>query len=183
MIEKHSDPSKPKAFSWYLPRLVGKYSLFNRYWILGAVIFWEKNYALKYLKAIESTSRLVEDNTSALFSAMDGERIIFYDRVISWYEADAPATDKKESTSRKQIAKDFSQTLQMIDEKFSNDPLYDFARSDQNRYVRILKHPFIKICSWIFNHLPDENTPSGEELEIELNQYISNTLSIIGNDT
>lgn len=183
VFSKHMDPIKPNAFNWVMPRLVGKYSLFNRYWILGASMFLRKDYANKYFRAIEITSRLVEDNTTALYSVMNGERIIYFDRVTLWYEADAPTTDKKQSTSRSQIEKDFAMTLQMIDEKFSKDALYDFARANQNRYIRILKHPYIKICSWIFNHLPDENTPSGGDLEIELNQYINYTLSMIENDT
>lgn len=177
IIVKHCDPLKPKAFNWYLPRMVGKYSLFNRYWILGIVFFRKKAYAVKYLKAIESTSRLVEDNTSALYSVMDGEKIVFFDRIIAWYEADAPTTDRKASTSRNQISKDFSMTLQMVDEKFAKDPLYDFVTPNQNRFVRILKHPYIKICSMIFNHLPNEDTPSGELLEQELTKYLKETIS------
>ena len=179
IIEKHCDPLKPKAFNWYLPRLVGKYSLFNRYWILGAVMFRKKEYAVKYYKAIESTSRLMDDNPSALYSVMAGERIVFYDKTIEWYEAEASVSGDSKSTSLDQRAMDFKLSLQMIDEKFAQDPLYDYRRPDQNRWVRALKHPCIKACHLIFNHLPNENTPSGENLRMELNEYITEATSHI----
>lgn len=179
IILKPCDPLKPKAFDWYMPRLVGKYSLFNRYWILGAVMFRKKEYTVKYYKAIESTSRLIDDNPSALYSVMDGERIIFFDKVIEWYEADASVFGDSKSTSLDQRAMDFKLSLQMIDERFAEDPLYDYSKTNQNRWVRILKHPCIKACHIIFNLLPNESTPSGENLCKELNDYIIEATSHI----
>lgn len=178
VVSRDANPIKPVAFKWYMPQLLVKFSLFDRHsMILGAAFLRKRSYAIKYLKAIESTAKYVEDNTSALYSVMNGERIIYYDRIILWYETAAPKAKEVKSKWDQYISDDFSKTTKMIDQVFSTDPLYDFYQPNQNRVTRILKHPIISIINSVYKHLPTEKTPSSEELEQELTEYLKKTIS------
>lgn len=168
-----ANPQKPNAFGRFMPKIFGKYALFYGDGILGSVFLRKKDYALRYLSEVSSTAKYLEDYTSSFLSVMDGERIIYYNRVILWYEMGGTRPKEVEDWWYEALNTDREKTSQMIKEHYGADPLYSFFDLKKSRIIRKIKHPYILLVSLIYSFFFfKQKTISSTELSERINNYI-----------
>lgn len=98
--------------------------------ILGASIFREKNYALKYIGLLEDVCIYVEDNTSVLFGIMEGFIPKYYDRDIIYYEYGTGISTNNDKDWGKKIKEDFTKAYALLHEYYP-----------KNRFIRFINNP------------------------------------------
>lgn len=176
----YMDPPQPKAYEWFMPRCFGKIGLFCEQPILGAVFLRKKEYVEKYFSIISETSKYVEDNTSALYSVMDGEKIVYFNKLVLWYETGSTKSTEVNTWWDKALAEDFSNTKKLVKDIFGKDPLYDFYGGKNSKTMNVIKHPVLYLEGRIFNcFFPQKKTQANKEIEYEINNYMQNISKII----
>lgn len=167
-----TNPPKPQCYYWFMPQCIGKSALFRGRKILGAVFLRKKEYALKYISEITSISKYVEDYPSSLLSVMDGKKIVYYEKVILWYDSGTSRSKEENERWHSIIGKDIDEANLMIKKRYASDPLHDFYDQSKNKIARKLRHPILLIVNFIYDTLFfEKKTMASKEVEDEINNY------------
>ena len=177
------NPPKPRAYSWYFPQSFGKFAFYNGGFILGSVFLRKKEYALKYFSDISKTAKYVEDNTSAFLSLMSNEKIIFYDKVILWYETGGTRPKDVQRWWDSACERDFEQTWAKVKKQYVGDSLFDFHDDSKSKVMRFTKHPILFFYHILFNKIMKtaSKTDASKKEEKAINQYYNNITMLITN--
>ena len=132
-------PFKPSAYNWYMPKTIGQYALFAGHCLAGPAFLRKREYALKYFTMVAPKVKYVEDFSSSYCSIMAGERIIYFDREILWYESGNTKSAEVSQWWSDAVNKDMEAARELTRQAYPNNRLYDFSDATQNKYLRTIK--------------------------------------------
>lgn len=175
VIKKLNCPCNPYNFS--LNRSTNKilHSFLYGGYILGATYFRERECALKYIREVENHVKYVEDTSTTMAALLDGEKVVYYERKMLWYEyGTGISTQARESRWTKIIRDEFVSVVEYLKFKYPQNKEIDVIHSIntiQSKTLKILKiafkHPIILVSIWINHYQPKKYTEFGK-MEEEL---------------
>ena len=142
-------PLSPKSYDVKCSYLEAYTSFFFGNYILGAKYFREKECALKYFKKIQDCCKYVEDTTSSMVALANGEKIVFYNRNIVWYEYGTGISTSGSNEWQEIIKSEMMLVMNKLKNEYSKDRVIDWAvtlHSTDNLFkkgVALLNKPLI----------------------------------------
>lgn len=149
-----SSPSRPQLFCRKVPFVFQKLMVLEKDSVLGAAYFREREYLLEYIQMILKDAKYVEDTTCAMLSVVRGDKIIYYNRDIVWYEYGSGISNGGNNKWITVVEAEIQAIKKRIYEEYKSNPVVDYL---QNRDLSLkrkvyccFRHPIITMVDvWI----------------------------------
>ena len=141
-------PPRPRLYAPGTAPATRKAAFFGGDWIIGAVYFRSREFALTYLEAISDTSVYMEDTTSTAFALADGRDLLYFDRNMVWYEDGTGMSTGKSELWKTRLDTDLTKSFTKLKKLHPVDPFVDIALCNMTEkhaakriMIKLLRHP------------------------------------------
>lgn len=112
---------------------------------IGATYFRKRTFLLDCLKKLAGTVVYIEDTASTFIYLLEGGRLLYYDRLVVFYESNSGISTNKSHPLAQKFKKDEEAIGDYVKTHYRNNPIVRFKWIDSH-ILRIVYHPCVFAC-------------------------------------
>lgn len=146
VLVRRMSPENPEFFALEHSRgFLSSVAFFFGQFAIGATYFRKRTFLLDCLKKLAGTVVYIEDTASTFIYLLEGGRLLYYDRLVVFYESNSGISTNKSHPLAQKFKKDEEAIGDYVKTHYRNNPIVRYKWIDPH-ILRIVYHPCVFAC-------------------------------------